>query len=106
MPNSKLTTIITALMLLARTSSALAAYNLEQLREIERLVMSKDTAALGRYLTANPTIVEGDDPLAKELRGFRDCAQGGGLDCFASEKVVKQAIEEKEGTHQRAPTTY
>ena len=105
MPNSKLTTVITALMLLARTSSALAAYNLDQLREIERLVMSKDTAALGRYLSANPAITDGDDPLARELRGFRDCAQSGGLGCFASERVVK-SVTEKSDSSQRAAAIY
>lgn len=105
MPNSKLTTIITALMLLARTSSALAAYNLDQLREVERLVMSKDTAALGRYLAENPAITDGEDPLARELRAFRDCALDGGLACFASERVVKFVIE-KSGSSQPTPSIY
>lgn len=88
MPSPKLTAVITALLLLSGASQLLAAYNLEQLKEIERLVLAKDTAALGRYLAANPQITMGDDPLARELRDFRGCASSGQLDCFSARRVT------------------
>ena len=84
MPSPKLTAVITALLLLSGASRLLAAYNLEQLKEIERLVLAKDTAALGRYLASNPQIIMGDDPLARELRDFQSCATSGQLDCFSA----------------------
>lgn len=93
MPGPKLLAVITALMLMAGTSASRADYNLAQLREIERLVMQKDTSALGRYLAANPQITRGDDPLARELRSFVGCVQSGQLDCFASPKVVAKVIQ-------------
>lgn len=88
MPSPKLTAVITALLLLSGASRLLAAYNLDQLKEIERLVMAKDTAALGRYLAANPQITMGDDPLARELRDFRSCVSSGQLDCFSARRVT------------------
>ena len=88
---------ITALMLVAGTSGLRAEYDLSQLQEIERLVLLKDSGALGRFLALNPQIVSGDDPLARELRSFRNCTQGGQLDCFASPKVVKKVIEAGSG---------
>jgi hypothetical protein len=83
MPGSKLIAILTALSLLGGASRALAAYDLDQLKEIERLVLAKDTQGLGRYLAANPEITIGGDPLAQELRTFLGCARSGALDCFS-----------------------
>ena len=88
---------ITAFMLMAGTSDLRAEYNLSELQEIERLVLLKDSAALGRFLALNPRIVSGDDPLARELRSFMNCAQDGQLDCFASPKVVKKVVQAGEG---------
>ncbi len=87
MPGPKLTAVITALLLLSGASQLLAAYNLDQLKEIERLVLAKDTAGLGQFLSANPEITVGADPLARELRGFLTCARSGQLDCFAAARL-------------------
>lgn len=100
----KLLATITALLLIAGTSELRAEYNLSQLQEIERLVLSKNTAALGRFLTANPQIMSGADPLARELRSFLDCVEDEQLDCFASPKVVKYAVQTSEGIAAPNPT--
>ena len=94
MPPPKLLAVITALILLGGTSASRADYDLEQLQTIERFVMQKDTAALGRYLAFNPQITRGDDPLARELRSFMGCVQNGQLDCFASPKVVAKVAKD------------
>lgn len=96
MPPPKLLAVITALVLLGGTTASRADYDLEQLQTIERFVMQKDTAALGRYLAFNPQITRGDDPLARELRSFMGCVQNGQLDCFASQRVVAKAKQESD----------
>lgn len=103
MPNARLTAIITALILSAATGPGFADFSLDELQAIEQLIVSKDTAALGRYLAANPQLVRGDDPLARELRGFQSCYRTGRLDCFASAQVVKVV---KEGNAPTPATIY
>ena len=71
MPAPRLLTIITALILL-QGQMARAEYSLEQLQEIERYVMSKNSAALESLLRSNPELMAGNDPLAKELRSFME----------------------------------
>ena len=71
MPAPRLLTIITALILL-QGQVARAEYSLEQLQEIERYVMSKNSAALETLLRSNPELMAGNDPLAKELRSFME----------------------------------
>lgn len=89
MPNPKLTAILTALMLSATAMPGFGDYSLEELQLLEQLVVTKDTVGLGRLLATNPQFVRGDDPLARELRGFQTCYQAGGLECFASARVVR-----------------
>lgn len=98
MPPPKLLAVITALILLGGPSASRADYNLGQLQVIERFVMQKDTAALGRYLAVNPQITRGDDPLSRELRSFMGCVQNGQLDCFASAKVVAKVTKSADQT--------
>lgn len=95
MPSRRLVAILTALLMLGTGSRALAAYSLDQLKEIEKLVMSRDTAALGAYLDAHPDITAGSDPLATELRNFKTCADDGGLSCFDAAKLPKAPEEPK-----------
>jgi len=83
MPHKKLLAAITVIMMLNGGSRLLAAYSLDQLKEIERLVAVRDSAGLGQFLAAHPEVTRGGDPLAVELRKFLRCAQGGGLDCFS-----------------------
>lgn len=89
MPDPRLTAIITALMLSAGAAPTYADFSLDELQLIERLVLAKDTAGLGRLLATNPNLIRGEDPLARELRGFNVCYQTGRLDCFASPRVVR-----------------
>ena len=65
MPNPKLTAIITALMFIGGSNGANAAYNLAQLQEIERYILSKDCGALLGYLQSNPGIMDGGDLLSQ-----------------------------------------
>ena len=108
MPSTRLVAILTALLMLGAGSRALAAYSLDQLKEIERLVMSRDTAALGAYLDAHPDITVGNDPLAAELRNFKNCSDGGGVSCFDAAELPKPAEGPKRRTAQtpvQTPTT-
>ena len=60
---------------------------LDQLKEIERLVMLRDTSALGSYLSANIEVTEGDDALSVELRKFLQCTRAGDLNCFDATRL-------------------
>lgn len=89
MPDSRLIAVITALMLSVGASPSYADFTLEELQLIEQLVLARDTEGLGRFLATNPKLIRGDDPLARELRGFSACYQNRLLDCFASPRVVR-----------------
>lgn len=84
MPNSKLTAIITALMFVASSNGANAAYDIGQLQEIERHILSKDCGALLGYLQTNPGIMDGGDLLSQELRSFADGVEGGLIQCLSA----------------------
>ena len=76
MPMSRLTAVITALMLSGWSHEACAKYNLRQLQVIEQLILDKDCGALLRYLAENPELMAGEDELARELRSFVDNVDG------------------------------
>lgn len=84
MPNPKLTAIITALMFIAGSGGANAAYNLTQLRQIEQYILSKNCSALLGYLQQNPGIMDGGDLLAQELRSFANGVEGGLIQCLSA----------------------
>jgi hypothetical protein len=69
MPAPRLITIVTALILMSG-QTAFAEYSLSQLQEIERYILTKNSAALLLLLQANPDLLVGEDPLAQELRAF------------------------------------
>ena len=83
MPNPRLLAIITGLLLISG-GRGFAEYTVDQLKAIEQLIVARDSAGLGRYLSANAQVTVGDDPLAVELRRFLGCARSGDLDCFAA----------------------
>lgn len=87
MPDQRLIAIVTALLMLGGASKLHAAYTLDQLKEIERLVMLRDTSALGSYLSANIEVTEGDDALSVELRKFLQCTRAGDLNCFDATRL-------------------
>lgn len=83
MPSSRLIAVITALTCLAGASGAYAAYTVDQLREIERMIVGKDCEGLRRYIGLNPILLQGADPLAVELRTFASGVDTGLIDCFS-----------------------
>lgn len=83
MPEPRLLAVITALLMIAGVP-ARADYDIAQLQQIEQLILQKDCAALWQYLTANPSIMSGDDALARELRTFVAATERGQLNCFAA----------------------
>jgi hypothetical protein len=83
MPSSKLIAIITALTCLAGARGAYAAYTMDQLVEIERLIVSKDCGALRAYIDQYPALLQGGDALADELRSFASGIDTGLISCFA-----------------------
>ncbi|WP_147450650.1 hypothetical protein [Rhodophyticola porphyridii] len=76
MANQRLLAALTALLLVAGTPSAQAAYTLTNLLELERFVLAEDWEALMRYIERNPALLEGADPLAVELRTFLESIEG------------------------------
>ncbi|MFV2002382.1 MAG: hypothetical protein ACC619_05325 [Paracoccaceae bacterium] len=84
MPDPRLVAVITALVFISGTQSGNAAYTIEQLQLIEQMIVSKDCGALWFYLQDNPELMEGDDPLAEELRKFAFGIEGGSIDCIFS----------------------
>jgi len=84
MPSPRLIAIVTALMFLTGGNAANAAYTLEQLRQIDDLISSKDCAALWNYLIDNPELLQGDDPLAVELRQFVIEVEKGLISCLGA----------------------
>ena len=91
MPSNKLFAIITALIYFGGNSGVLAGYSIEQLREIEQLVVTKNCGGLRGYLQSNPTVIEGADPLAEELRKFAFGVDTGLIQCLAARTTAPGA---------------
>jgi hypothetical protein len=83
MPSQKLIAVITALTCLAGAHGAYAAASAEQLAQIEELIIARDCAGLRAYLVENPALLEGDDPLAGELRDFASGIDSGLISCLS-----------------------
>jgi len=88
MPSNKLFAIITALIYFGGHSGVQAAYSIEQLREMEQLIATKNCGGLRGYLRINPGIIEGPDPLAEELRKFAFGVDTGLIQCLAARTTV------------------
>lgn len=84
MPEPRLMAVITALILMAGSAPARADYEIDQLQQIEQFILRKDCASLWQYLVSNPSIMAGDDALARELRVFVSATERGQLNCFAA----------------------
>jgi hypothetical protein len=78
-----LVAIITALTCLYGARGAYAAYTMDQLAEIERLIVSKDCGGLRAYIDQFPTLLEGEDALADELRSFASGVDTGLIACLS-----------------------
>jgi hypothetical protein len=83
MPSNKLIAIVTALTCLAGAQGAYAAASAEQLAAIEDLIVSRNCGGLRSYLERNPVLLEGDDPLAEELRNFANGIDSGLISCLS-----------------------
>lgn len=81
MPNRRLLAIVTALACLG--ASGAGAYTIEQLRDIERLIVSRDCGGLRSYLGSNPRLLSGNDPLSFELRSFVNGIDTGLIACLS-----------------------
>lgn len=77
MRRSRLMAILTAALLLGGAPSVHAAYTLAQLQVIDSLIAQGNLSGLRRFLLQNPEILEGNDPLAVELREFIQEQQAG-----------------------------
>lgn len=75
--------VITALIVLAPASGQ-AQYTIDQLRDIEALILSRDCGALRNYLWSNPQVMIGADPLAAELRSFARDVDAGVIACVGA----------------------
>jgi len=93
MPDPRLVAVITAMMLIAGGfgGAARAEFSLAQLQELERLVLARDTGALWAYIQDHPEVLQGEDPLAQELRLFAEATARGQLDYYAARGVLPPA---------------
>ncbi|MEL7345890.1 MAG: hypothetical protein AAFN59_13720 [Pseudomonadota bacterium] len=100
MRRSRLLAVLTAILMLGAAPSAQAAYTLAQLQVIETLLLDGNLTALRQFLENNPGILDGDDPLAIELREFlieqqsalSDFAFGGGGDNDDDDESAQTAL--------------
>jgi hypothetical protein len=82
-PSPRLIAIVTALTCLAGAQGANASASLEQLAQIEDLIVSRDCGGLRGYLADYPSLLQGDDPLAEELRNFASGIDSGLISCLS-----------------------
>ena len=83
MPNPRLMAVVTVLLLVAGPQAGQARYTLAQLQVIEQFILARDCAGLEAYLIQNREILEGDDPLAVELRNFMAGVSSGLIQCLS-----------------------
>jgi hypothetical protein len=87
----KLIAVVTALVLLGAAGPGRAEYTLAQLQAIEGLITSRNCEGLWLFVKTNPALVDGEDPLAKELRLFVTATERGQLECFAANTTTTAA---------------
>ena len=68
--------LLVSAMALALGQAANATYTQLQLDQIRLLIDAGDALALAAYITANPELLDGDDPLAVALRDFVETQDG------------------------------
>ncbi|WP_156453353.1 hypothetical protein [Polycladidibacter hongkongensis] len=56
---------------LSFASPAAAAFSEQQLNTVKQLVANNDVDGLNAFIEANPRIAQGNDPLAKSIKGFQ-----------------------------------
>jgi hypothetical protein len=100
----KLIAVVTALVLLGAAGPGRAEYTLAQLQAIEGLITSRNCEGLWLFVKTNPALVDGEDPLAKELRLFVTATERGQLECFAS-RSSKSALSASVPTSETAPSS-
>ncbi|MCX7889381.1 MAG: hypothetical protein N2422_06570 [Rhodobacteraceae bacterium] len=93
MPSPRLVALVTILMLAASGSATMSQDELDLLRRLESLIAERDCDGLVAFLRRNPSLMAGDDALARELQGFMANALSGNLDCFAAIAAVESSGE-------------
>ena len=84
MPSPRLLAVVTAMLMIAGAARGQQGASLGDLERIEGFIQSKDCGGLWSFVTAQPGLLQGNDPLARELRVFVASTERGLLDCFAS----------------------
>jgi hypothetical protein len=84
MPSPRLLAVVTAMLMIAGAAGGQQGASLGDLERIESFIQSKDCGGLWSFVTTQPGLLEGNDPLARELRVFVASTERGLLDCFAS----------------------
>ncbi len=84
MPSPRLLAVVTAMLMIAGAARGQQGASLGDLERIESFIQSKDCGGLWSFVTSQPTLLEGNDPLARELRVFVASTERGLLDCFSS----------------------
>ncbi len=83
MPNPRLMAVVTVLLMVTGPQAGQARYSLAQLQVIEQFILARDCAGLEAFLRQNIEILEGDDPLAVELRNFLAGVSSGLIQCLS-----------------------
>jgi hypothetical protein len=76
--------VVTAMIMIAGAARGQQAVSLNDLQRIESFIQAKDCGGLWSFVTSQPGLLQGNDPLARELRVFVASTERGLLDCFAS----------------------
>ncbi len=90
MADNRLLAVLTAMILAGGVTPGRTAADLDQLLQIEQLVLSNDCQALYRYLSGNPGVLEGSDPLTVEFRNFMGRVDGGVILCLSARESIGQ----------------
>lgn len=98
MPDSKLIAIITALSLISSTGGSFAQNSLARLQQLEQLIVRKDCGGMRNFISDNPDLTQGNDPLAVELRSYANKLDNGLINCFAAPEPGSEVARDEGST--------
>lgn len=62
----------------------MAQDSIARLQQLEQLIVRKDCGGMRNFISNNPDLTRGSDPLAVELRSYANKLDNGLINCFAA----------------------